>query len=233
MKEGLLRMDKYSRCYFLFCFAKEVAVGHSALQARVLGIDLGVNQIAVTSDKRFFGSIKARLKKRERLVSQLQAKGTRASKRKLKRISGTWRRYMAWVNHNVSKAIVSSRAGVFVMEDLSDIRKGARYNRWVHKWAFRQLQSFVEYKAIREGCRVVYVNPAYTSQECSVCHNLETVRHRGFVACYVCGHSLNSDLNASRNIAQRYMRNMCSAVVNLPYLMCDEDTASPTNCVRT
>lgn len=33
------------------------------------------------------------------------------------------------------------------MEDLSYIRKTAKYNKWVHKWAFRQLQQFIEYKA--------------------------------------------------------------------------------------
>jgi IS605 OrfB family transposase len=122
---------------------------------------------------------------------------------------------MAWVNHNISKQIVTSGAGVFVMEDLTYIRTRNR-NSWVHRWAFRQLQNFIDYKAIREGCRVVYVNPAYTSQECCICHNTNTVRHRSFVLCLDCGHSLNSDLNASRNIAQRYMRNMCMASVTMP-----------------
>jgi len=135
----------------------------------------------------------------------------------LRKLSGDWSRFMAWTNHNISKRIVDSVSdgSTIVMEDLSNIRKTARWNKWVHKWAFRQLQNFVEYKAIRKGCRVVYVNPAYTSKECSVCHN-ELTRHSGFVVCSHCGFSLSVDLNASYNIAQRYKRNMCLVNVNSP-----------------
>jgi len=131
---------------------------------------------------------------------------------------------MAWTNHTISKSIVSSNPSVIVMEDLSNIRRTARYNKWVHKWAFRQLQSFIDYKASRTGIRVVYLNPAYTSKECSVCHN-ELVRHSGFVGCSHCGFSLSADLNASRNIAQRYMRNLCSVAVTQPYSVCDDSKA--------
>jgi len=207
VKESLLRIDKKGRCFFLFTFAKDVHSDSSCFQNRVLGVDVGINHLAVTSNNKFYGNKIMKLRvKRDKLVSKLQAKGTKSAKRKLKKISGRWKRFMAWVNHNISKGIVDSvrEGSVIVMEDISNIRKTAKYNRWVHKWAFRQLQSFIEYKAIRKGCRVVYINPAYTSKECSVCHN-EVVRHNGFIECLHCGFSLNSDLNASRNIARRYI----------------------------
>ena len=214
--ESLLRMDNKGRCFFLFTFSKDIDVKGSCLQNRVLGIDVGVNNLAVTSSKMFFGKqIKSLRIKHDKLVSKLQAKGTKSAKRHLRKLSGRWTHFMAWTNHNISKRIVDSvsNGSTIVMEDLSNIRRTARYNKWVHKWAFRQLQSFVEYKAMRKGCRVVYVNPAYTSKECSVCHN-ELTRHSGFVVCSHCGFSLQSDLNGSRNIAQCYMRNMCLANVN-------------------
>jgi IS605 OrfB family transposase len=206
VKESLLRIDKKCRCFFIFTFSKDINSESSNFQ-RVLGIDVGVNTFAVTSDNRFFGKrIKQKRVKRDKLVSQLQAKGTKSAKRKLKSISGRWQRFMAWVNHNISRKIVDSVSeGItIVMEDISNIRKTAKYNKWIHKWAFRQLQNFIEYKAIRKGCRIVYINPAYTSKECSVCHN-HTIRHSGFIECFHCGFSLNSDLNASRNIARRYI----------------------------
>lgn len=228
IKESLLNIYK-GKCYFLFTFAKEVHSEGSDVQSEFLGVDLGVNTLAVTSDKRFYGKrIKQLRVKRDKLVSQLQAKGTKSAKRKLKKLSGKWRRFMSWVNHNISKDIVGSTKKTIVMEDLSMIRNNARYNPWVHKWAFRQLQSFIDYKAVRKGSRVVYINPAYTSKECSVCHNHAT-RHAGFVQCPVCGYSLHSDLNASRNIAQRYMRNMCSGLVTAPNVSCDD---SKTNLME-
>jgi IS605 OrfB family transposase len=206
VKESLLTADKKNRCFFLFTFSKDINSESSNFQ-RVLGIDVGVNHLAVTSNNKLYGKGIMQLRvKRDKLISRIQAKGTKSAKRKLKAISGRWQRFMAWINHNISRDIVDSvsEGSIIVMEDISNIRKTAKYNKWIHKWAFRQLQNFIEYKAIRKGCRVVYINPKNTFRECSVCHN-KVVRHNGFIECLHCGFSLNSDLNASRNIARRYI----------------------------
>jgi len=215
IRESLLTQSK-GKYYFTFTFLGE-DIQKSQHSNRILGIDLGVNKVAVTSEGKFYGkNIKQLRVKHDRFVSILQSKGTRASKRKLKNLSGNWNRFMRWSNHNISKDIVKSlnNGDVIVMEDLENIRTTARYNKWVHKWAFNQLQSFIEYKALAKGIRVVYINPAYTSKSCSVCHNTDTIRHRGFIECKICGHKSDSDFGASKNIAQLYKRNMCSAVVN-------------------
>jgi len=225
IRESLLTQNK-DKYYFTFTFLKDTPET-SQHNNRVLGVDLGINKIAVTSENKFYGQDTKSLRKhRDRFVSELQSKGTRASKRKLKKFSGVWNRFMRWTNHNISKSIISElkEGDVVVMEDLSNIRTTARYNRWVHKWAFRQLQSFIEYKALSKGIRVVYVNPAYTSKECNRCHSRNTIRHSGFFECKDCGHSLDSDINGARNIAQRYMRNMCRAVVNTPVGLTSDDS---------
>ena len=110
------------------------------------------------------------------------------------------------------------------MEDLKGIRKTAKYNKWVHKWAFFQMQKFIEYKALAKGIRVVYINPAYTSKTCSICHNIDTIRHSGFIECKTCGHKSDSDFGASKNIAQLYKRNMCRATVNTPVVLTSDDS---------
>lgn len=225
IRESLLTQNK-GKYYFTFTFAGE-DVQSSNQHKRILGIDLGVNKVAVTSDGRFFGKdIKQIRVKHDKLISILQSKGTRACKRKLKTISGSWRRFMAWSNHNISKDIVDSLSNgdVIVMEDLSNIRTTAKYNKWVHKWSFNELQKFIEYKALAKGIRIVYVNPRYTSKSCSVCHNIETIRHSGFIECKICGHRSDSDFGASKNIAQLYIRNMCKAIVDEPILSCDDVT---------
>jgi IS605 OrfB family transposase len=112
------------------------------------------------------------------------------------------------INHETSKAIVAEAVrqsvACIAMEDLthirSRIRAGRRMRARLHRWAFRQLQSFVEYKARAAGIEVIYLDPAYTSQICSQCRNLgRRVKHR-FV-CDQCGFRAHADLNASRNLA--------------------------------
>lgn len=212
IRESLLRVDKQGRCFFLFTFSKQVdtsAVSSTFHKANILGIDLGINKLAVTSDGNFFGKwFKHKRRQIERIAGELQSKGTSASRQRLKKVWSRWQRLMSWTNHNISREIVDSlnKGDVIVMEDLSYIRRTARWNKWVHKWNFRQLQEFIEYKALRKGCRVVYVNPSYTSKTCNRCHSLNTSRHDGFFECNQCGHTLDSDLNGARNIARRYQR---------------------------
>jgi len=224
--ESILIKDYKGRFFFCFTFSKEVAIQPKRSDhCTILGVDLGLNSLAVTSDGEFFGSVKQKRVQWERLMAEIQSKGTRAAKRKLQHASGTWKRFMTWVNHNVSKRIVEklSKGDVLVIEDLTYIRQTAKYNRWVHKWTFHELQRFLEYKATLKGVRVVYIRPHYTSKECNRCHCRNTSRHRGFFECHSCGHTLNSDLNGARNIARRYRRITglgCSKHAHV--LACDE-----------
>ena len=138
------------------------------------------------------------------------------------------------VNHETSKAILEEArrigAATIAMEDLTHIRDrlraGRRMRARLHRWAFRQLQGFVEYKARAVGISVVYVNPAYSSQTCSACGQLGArLKHRFECSCGLRAHA---DLNASRNLA-RIGETAVSprAVVNTPDVGCVACHASP------
>lgn len=227
ISESLLRIDRKGRCFFVFTFSKEInAIElNSCTQTTVLGIDLGVNNLAVTSDARFFNSgvVKQAKRKFKYLRTKLQAKGTRSSKRLLKKLSGREQRFMAWVNHNISKNIVANfDGGKIIMEDLKGIRKknrGKRINYWISNWSFYQLQSFITYKANMRGIEVVKVKPNYTSQICSKCGELGS-RSKSLFVCH-CGYSLNADLNAARNLANP-MLDLRQGAVTRPYSRSDE-----------
>jgi IS605 OrfB family transposase len=228
-----LIIDKFGRTFFLFTFSNIETNTRPNIHRRVLGVDVGVHNLAVTSERRFYGGkhIRHLRKKHNRLIGEIQSKCTKASRRKLKRLSGSWRRFMRIENHKISKDIVSklNSGDVIVMEDLTNIRRTARYNKWVHKWAFRQLQSFIEYKSLRKGIRVVYVNPKYTSKECSRCHNRDTIRVRGFTRCKTCGYSCNSDLIGATNIAGRYILSS-RGFVNGPNFSSDDSLLCVCHC---
>ena len=197
---------------------------------RVVGVDVGVNPIAITSDKRFFHNhMMPVLKRYERLRSNLQAKGTKSAKRHLKKMSGREQRFKANVNHIVSKAIVGElkTGDVLAFEDLTNIRRGKYGHTW-HRWNFRQLRGFVEYKALQQGNRTILVDPAYTSQRCSGCHSMNTERVRGWFHCFDCGIQLNSHLNASRNIRELGISVVpLGSPVSLPIVALNEVKARP------
>jgi transposase len=81
------------------------------------------------------------------------------------------------------------------------IAAGRRVRARLHRWAFRQLQDFVVYKAAEHGIATVFVDPAYSSKTCHQCERLgRRTRHR--FACD-CGYQGHSDVNAALNHAQR------------------------------
>ena len=211
VKESNL-LKKNGEFYFCFVFAKEVNIQSSCRDSQVLGVDLGVNKTAVTSDNQFYGTeIKERRREKDRNVAEIQSKGTHKAHNRIKEMGSRWKRFIDWKNHNISRKIVDSveQGDVIVLENLKHIRESSSSDTdWVHKWSFRDLQNKIEYKARLKGVKVEYINPQDTSNECSKCgHISKDNRHKGFFECEQCGFSLDADLNASRNIAQRYMRN--------------------------
>lgn len=228
IKESLLTKSFKGDYYFTFTFLRKNSEC-SNLQIRVLGIDLGINNLAVTSDKQFFKSSKVKQIKRKFkfLRSKLQSKGTRSAKKLLKKISGREKRFMRGVNHKISKEIVSVFDGnKIVMENLKGIRKvfrGRKMNYWISNWSFFQLQNFIQYKAERKGIEVVRVKPNYTSQICSKCGQLGS-RSGSCFSCH-CGFSLNADLNASQNLASPMLEQR-QASITKPYIRTDEHEGS-------
>jgi putative transposase len=173
-----------------------------------LGVDLGFNRVAVTSDNKFHTAKNIRHKKAcyKRTRRSLQANGSKSAKRALKRVSGRERRFVADTNHCVSKQIVSdARANNqrIVLEDLGGIRETGKA-KCVHEWSFAELQSMIRYKAARAGVEVVTVSPRYTSQTCSRCLHLGVRPNQSSFQCRDCGYQINADLNGSKSIAARH-----------------------------
>lgn len=168
-----------------------------------VGVDLGINNIAVCSDNTFWesGPVKAVKGKYQYLRSKLQSKGTRSAKRKLQKLSGRERRFQKDVNHQIANWIVSKPYDVIALEDLTNIRNGNK-NSKLGKWSFAELRSFVEYKAVAIGKNVIAIDPRYTSRTCSRCGYQHKNNRKGRIfKCKSCGFQIDVDLNASRNIA--------------------------------
>jgi len=190
---------------------------------KVLGIDRGINNVAVCSDNSFINSRKIKNIKGHyaHLKRELQAKGTRSAKRKLKRVAGRERRFVRNVNHMIANEIVSKPYGIFALEDLTNIRVqkrlGKRFNRKLGNWSFNELEQILRYKAENKGKKVVLVDSRYSSQKCSKCgYTSRSNRKLSEFKCGSCGLEIHADLNASRNIAQAGISGLGRLSVNEP-----------------
>jgi IS605 OrfB family transposase len=188
-----------------------------------LGVDLGIINIATTSDGEIINhgphgptmvhahvnTVRARY---SRMRTKLQKKGTKSAKRLMKQRSGREARFARDTNHCISKALVSMAQGTgrgVALEDLKNIRSrttvhGKRQRRVLHSWAFFQLRAFIAYKAALAGVRVRLVNPAYTSQTCSQCGHCAKANRRSQARflCQSCGYACHADVNAAVNIGR-------------------------------
>ena len=212
--------------YLLVSLEMEAADPTPESHTSVVGVDVGVRYLAVTSTTRgeqSFHSGKRLVAKANhyaRLRKRLQKKGTRSATRRLVTMSGRERRLKADANHVVSKRIVTRYPHSLIgLEDLKDIRertkrkrgkkaskKQRRANAAYSKWSFAELHSMLAYKALLQGSMAIKVDARYTSKACPMCgHTGDANRpNKGLLfVCQQCHYTLHADLVGARNITMR------------------------------
>jgi len=178
-----------------------------------LGVDVGIVNLAADSDgERYSGDHVQHVRERHSdHRRRLQLANTRRARWRLKRNARREHRFQKDVNHCISKALVQkarTQRKALALEDLNGIRERVtvrrKQRRARHSWAFRQLRTFIGYKATHAGVRVVFVDPRNTSRRCAVCGFCDK-RNRADQAhfcCHSCGHIAAADTNAAVNIAR-------------------------------
>ena len=182
----------------------------------VVGIDRGLRFIVTTYDSdgkcTFVNGRKVMQKRRgySRLRQRLQKKHTASARRRLRAIGSREGRWVADINHCISKRLVESYpAGtLFVLEDLSGIQdatvKVKKKNRYTMcSWSYFDLEQKLIYKARLKGSIVIKVDPHYTSQRCPICGytdkgNRDKKNH--IFICKNCGYRSNDDRIGAMNL---------------------------------
>jgi len=178
-----------------------------AEHSTVLGADLGIENIVVTSTGEFWSGSELNHWHREfeKRRASLQRRGTRAAHETIRSVGRTETGRYGHFLHTVSKELVAeavdSDCDVIVFEDLTGIRERMPNAKKFHAWAFRRLFEYVEYKAEVVGISVEQVNPEYTSQRCSKCglthaDNRPTSDGQEVFECLKCGYAPHADYNA-------------------------------------
>ena len=219
--------------------AYELALlGAAQLEALTVGIDRGVVLPVATSDGADFtiaAVCRERIGKKERAVKrhqrrlarQVKGSANRARNRqRLARCKGYGANVRRDFAHQTSHALVTSRAQVFVFEDLklknmtaapapkqdaagrytaNGAAAKAGLNKALLASALGLVRQYTAYKAARCNKLVLGVSPYRSSQECAECGHTasENRQSQTQFACVACGHADNADHNAARVLKKR------------------------------
>jgi putative transposase len=177
-----------------------------------VGIDMGLSKLAVVSD----GSIIANprhIRRHERKIALLGrrlSKKKRGSHNRVKAKVKLARAYEKLANsrldflHKTSRSLVN-RFSVISLETLNiKTMIQEKFGKQINDAGWGMLTSMLCYKAESAGCKVVFVNPEGTTQQCSRCGITvrKTLADRVH-NCPNCGLVLDRDLNAAHNILRR------------------------------
>ncbi|XOQ25669.1 MAG: Transposase [Mitsuokella multacida] len=217
-KLGTAKLVELKGLWYLHIPASKEVEDFQKEQVRhVVGIDRGLRFLSVCYDeqeKTLFESGKKIATKRHKFQEvrrQLQTKGTKSAKRKLKAISGRENRWMSDVNHRISKTLVEKYGSdtLFVLEDLTgvsfesaNLSRSAKQKYDLRSWSFYQLEQFLTYKAHQNRSEVLKVSARYTSQRCPKCGAIcKTHRnHQKHLYHCTCGYQSNDDRIGAMNI---------------------------------
>jgi putative transposase len=189
--------------------SEQATTGHST----VLGVDLGVNQLAVTSTGMFWSGHEFDHWRRvyEQRRASLQQCGSRHAHENIQSVAMKETGRFKMMLHRIANGIIEEAAEngctVIAFEALTGIRDRLSGASWGHKWAFERLYEYVAYKAELYGIDAETVDPENTSHRCSHCGFTHPDNRDGEdFECLKCGYENHADYNAAKNIGLRYLR---------------------------
>ena len=178
-----------------------------------VGIDVGLNSFAVTSDgqkienQRFFRKEEKSLARAQRKWDAVKKRPktdpTREKRRKvIARVHERIRNKRHNFAHQESRKMVN-RHGFIAVEklDVKEMQKNRRLAKSIADVAWSLFRHCLEYKAEEAGIGFKAVDPKHTSQDCSACgHREKKPLSQRVHHCKACGYKTDRDHNAAINI---------------------------------
>lgn len=175
----------------------------------VLGVDVGLTNLIVTSEGRFLKRLR-QVKKQEELLKKSQkrlkvkVKGSNNYEKEIKTIQGIYlkiRRIREDYLHKISRDLANTNQYIVVEHlDIKRMVKNRKYSKLISEASWGKFFTYLSYKA-----EVLRVDPKYSSQECNSCGHIAKANRRTQKAfkCIRCGHEGNADLEAALTIKKR------------------------------
>ena len=217
-----IQRDKNNNVIVNLCLDIPVENSYTPKVGRVLGVDLGIKYPVYMSvsddtykresigDINNFLRVRQQMQERRRKIQKDLAltnsgKGRKKKMQLLDKLTENERNFVKTYNHAISKRVVQfAKKNKCESINLEKLTKDGFGNSLLRNWSYYELQTMIVYKAKREGIKVNFINPAYTSQTCSHCGNIDSENRQTQekFECTKCGFKLNADHNASINIAR-------------------------------
>lgn len=190
---------KYDGEHWNLTFSLDIPSKYKELTDEIIGIDLGIKDTAICSNKIVYENInktsshiKKLEKRKKRYQKQISRKyeinktideNTRKTKfnktnnikkleKKVRRIDKTLKNIRKTYNHLISKEIVNRKPRAIVMEDLNikGMMKNRHLSKAIQQQNLYQLKTFIKYKAESQGSNFIEAPRNYKStQICSKC----------------------------------------------------------------
>ena len=176
---------------------------------QAIGLDMGIVQFCVDSNGTFISNPRhfKRYEKRLRIENRSLARKKKWSNsweiqaKKLSRLHYKISNVRKDFLHKESTKIAKANKTVF-LEDLNvkGMSKNANLSKHILDCGWAKFRTMLEYKT-----EVIVVNPAYTSQTCSVCGEVDkgSRKDQSTFRCTSCLHQDNADFNAAKNIKRK------------------------------
>lgn len=215
---------KFDGKYWFLSYGYELPDTELKDEGEVLGVDLGIKNLAVTSDGEYIKNINKtkRVKQLEKRKRHLQRKLSRKYElnkqgakyiktnniikleneirlitRKLKNIRDT---YIHTITYRLA-----TRAKLICIEDLNVIgmMKNKHLSKAIQEQEFHKFRTYLEYKCPAYGAQLIVANRFYPSTKtmscCGYVFKYVSLSQRTLI-CPCCGKSIDRDLNAAINL---------------------------------
>jgi putative transposase len=191
---------------------------------KMIGIDVGLTHLAVTSDgskfdnPRHFARVASNLKrKQQKLSRKVKGSNTRSKARILvaKAHEHTANARKDWL-HKLSHRLVDENQ-VIAVEDLhvKGMMKNHCLSKAIGDVGWGMFTNFLEYKAARTGKGFIKVNRFFASSKtCSCCMHVQASMPLNIRSwrCDKCGTTLDRDINAAQNIRLEAQRMIAAGI---------------------
>jgi transposase len=213
-------------------YEDDIAIPTPNLPPRIIAIDRGITNITadsqgkIISNQRFDNKLVDKITKLQKNISK-KVKGSKNRQKEKDKLSKVYRkikRKKEHFLHEISNYYVNNH-DIIILEKLDiknmvsnekheeKIRLGknrfrgdkTKLNRSIHESCMGRLGEFISYKSKKFQKTLVFENPAYSSQECSKCHHIDSNNRVGEkFHCIKCWHAAHADVNAAQVLEYRF-----------------------------
>jgi len=211
IKTLTLKKESSGKWFAIFTTEEEKPIPKEN-KGKAIGIDLGLKTFATLSNGMKIDNPRHFKKHQERLAfiqrkssfHKKRIKNYKKAKIRVAKLHEKISDYRRDFLHKISTGLVNDYSFIALEKLASKEMSEENYGKQIRDAGWNMFANMLAYKAEGAGCRVVFVNPENTSQECSNCHELvkKDLADRTH-NCPFCGLLIDRDLNAAQVILKR------------------------------